>query len=88
MINYTTLAKNGARLAQTARLFEIPIIVTEHTKFGQTDPIISKEHGSMVKIFPEKKNFSMLDTRVENHLIDLNRRTVILYGSETHICVK
>ena len=37
MMNYPTMAKNAARLAQVSGLLQIPVIATAHTKFGPID---------------------------------------------------
>ena len=89
MMNYPTMAKNAARLAQAAELLEIPVIATAHTKFGPIDELVSAKHHAGVTVFTEKKMFSMLDDRVRNHLETFaNRRMAVLYGCETHICIK
>ena len=61
MMNYQTMAKNAARLAQAAELLQIPVIATAHTKFGPIDELVSSKHYSGVTVFTEKKMFSMLD---------------------------
>ena len=68
MINYPTMAKNAARLAQTAELLNIPVIATAHVKFGPIDELVSSKHYSGVQVFENKKMFSMIDDRVDNHL--------------------
>ena len=89
MLNYPTMAKNAARLAQGAELLEIPVVATAHTKFGPIDDIVVSKHHAGVTVFNEKKMFSMLDERVRNHLETFEgRRMAVLYGCETHICIK
>lgn len=90
MLNYPTMAKNGARLAQTAQLLEIPVLATSHIKFGPIDEMITAKHHPGVTVFEDKRRFSMIDERVEAYLASLgeHRRQAILYGCEAHICIK
>ena len=62
MQNYAAVAHNAGRLAQMAKLFQIPLVSTKHVKFGDTDPSVSACHddekNGLVKHF-EKFSFSM-----------------------------
>ena len=84
------MAKNAARLAQISNLFEISVVATAHTKFGPIDSMIMDKHHDKVTVFTEKRNFSMIDERVSAHLDSLEGppRVAVLYGCETHICIK
>ena len=51
--------------------------------------MVSSKHHDLVAEFPEKKRFSMIDERVSVHLAQYpTRKMAVLYGCETHICVK
>lgn len=88
LINYDTMAKNSARLAQTAELLTIPVVATSHVKFGDIDPSIKEKFYDGVKIFPNKNTFSMINEAVREHMTSLGRSKVVLFGAETHICIK
>lgn len=89
-INYPTMTKNAARLAQTAELLQIPVIATSHIKFGPIDEEVSSKFYSGVTVFEDKRCFSMIDERVSAHLSSLpqERKCAVLYGCDAHVCVK
>ena len=44
------------------------MIATWHTNFGLIDEVVSSKFYSGVKVFEDKRCFTMLDERVEAHL--------------------
>lgn len=76
------------QLIQAAKLFEIPIVVTEHYKkgLGATIPEVSSELETAV--FLQKEFFSAC---LENDFLDTIRRfersQIVVAGMETHVCV-
>jgi len=84
---YEAVALNAARLAQVAKIMNIPVIATEQKNFGAIDPLITAHHHEGVKHFV-KSTFSMLDGNVLPYFESLKRNQVVLYGAETHVCVK
>ena len=56
--------------------------------FGDIVDVVKEKHFSGVRVFEGKKQFSMLTEDVDAYFRSLERDTVILYGCETHICIK
>ena len=83
------IVKNTARMARTARILNVPLIVTEQTpkNLGYTFDVIKKEYTDETKVF-EKSKFSMMTDDVAKHFVSLDRDNVILYGIEAHVCVQ
>ena len=90
VINYPTLCKNAMRLAQLAKLLQIPVIVTTHETYGPVPEIISSQFYEGVKLYEDKHTMSMLGHElVKAHLDSMpERKTVVLYGCDTHVCIK
>ena len=61
MFRSQTVIFNAARLTQTAKLFNIPVLCTKQANFGPVADDITKHHFDLVKVF-EKKTFSMLNS--------------------------
>mmetsp|Transcript_26894 Transcript_26894/g.31055 ORF Transcript_26894/g.31055 Transcript_26894/m.31055 type:complete len:167 (-) Transcript_26894:50-550(-) len=83
------IVKNTSRMARTARILEVPLIVTEQTpkNLGHTFEEIQKEYPEGTKVF-EKTKFSMMTDEVTKYFESFGRDTVVLYGIETHVCVQ
>ena len=91
-----TMTHNARRLTQVSQILNIPIIATRHVQanFGDIDARINEVTHEGRKIF-DKSQFSMLEQPVFEHLQSLQnpetnsaRKQVVLYGCETHICVR
>ena len=67
---------------------EIPVITTAQMNFGPISTEVSSKHFPGVRVFEDKQQFSMLTDEVDAHFRSLARDTVVIYGCETHICVK
>lgn len=78
-------------MTSVAKALDIPVVVTQqYTKvFGPTveDVFADQEHFKSCKTF-EKKNFSMCTDEVKSHLSALNKKSVVLFGIEAHVCVQ
>lgn len=91
--NFNSVVHNAKRLAQTAKLFKIPIISTVQIpkNFGYTAEEVrafyNEQYPEGVFQF-EKADFTMLEKPVKEKLESLNRRKIVLYGIEGHVCVK
>jgi nicotinamidase-related amidase len=80
--------KNNTILIETAKTFGIPIVVSEQYRkgLGPTIPSIAERLGDTV--IYEKLSFDCLgDERIAHALSALGRRTVLITGIETHVCV-
>jgi nicotinamidase-related amidase len=82
------LFENAQKAINGARVFEIPIIVTEQIpeKLGSTIPEI--EHFLPDIKYISKATFNCCDNkRFLHELESLNRKQIVLSGIETHICI-
>jgi len=86
MPNTETVYKNTNLLLKAAELMSIPVLVTEqYTKgLGHTVEEISGNFKNHQII--EKMNFSAFDD-LQTLLAATSRQTVLITGSETHVCV-
>ena len=74
LFNFPTLARNAARLTQTAQILEIPVISTTQVNLGPISTEISDKHFAGVRVFEGKKSFSMMTPEVDEHFRALNRQ--------------
>lgn len=81
------VVKSTNILIETAEAFEMPVIVTEQYPKG-LGKTVEKIHldGDKAKVF-EKMSFCGLTPEVEEYLRSTYRKSVIITGMETHICV-
>ncbi|ORX68415.1 Isochorismatase hydrolase, partial [Linderina pennispora] len=72
--------------ASVVQILEVPLIVTEQYPkgLGHTAPEIDISHASLVDA---KTKFSMVTEAVAQKLRELDTRSVVLYGIESHVCV-
>eukprot|EP00534_Pseudo-nitzschia_fraudulenta_P000352 CAMPEP_0201120714 /NCGR_PEP_ID=MMETSP0850-20130426/4732_1 /ASSEMBLY_ACC=CAM_ASM_000622 /TAXON_ID=183588 /ORGANISM="Pseudo-nitzschia fraudulenta, Strain WWA7" /LENGTH=211 /DNA_ID=CAMNT_0047386943 /DNA_START=141 /DNA_END=776 /DNA_ORIENTATION=- len=86
-----TIIRTANYMTSVAKALDIPIVITQqYTKvFGETvkDTFADEEHFATSKIF-EKKRFSMCTEDVNSHLSTLNKKSVVLFGIEAHVCVQ
>ena len=82
------VVRNIGILIETADAFSIPIIVTEQYArgLGPTIPDI-RYHLAGIDAYDKTCFNCMLDGAIEERVNSLGRKTVILCGIETHICV-
>mmetsp|Transcript_10058 Transcript_10058/g.11451 ORF Transcript_10058/g.11451 Transcript_10058/m.11451 type:complete len:105 (-) Transcript_10058:211-525(-) len=83
------VVKNTERMAKTASILDIPLVITEQTpeKLGYTIDSIAKLKPEETPVF-HKTTFSMMNEEVTKYFESLNRDTVVLYGIEAHVCVQ
>lgn len=86
-----TIIRTANYMTSVAKALDIPIVVTQqYTKaFGDTVPDVftDQDHFKSCKMF-EKKNFSMCTDEVKSHLNALNKKSVVLFGIEAHVCLQ
>ena len=87
MDNLDTLIKKSNILLKTSEIYNIPLLVTEQYPkgLGATDEriILPKHH----KLF-SKNHFSVFATEdFVEEFNKLNKKNIIVFGSETHVCV-
>jgi nicotinamidase-related amidase len=82
--NRDKLIQNIVLLAEYYRLTNTPIIVTKQIKLGDIIDELKKYSSRVI----EKKYFScMKEEAFRKELEKYNRRTIVLTGIETHICI-
>ncbi len=82
------LKKNCSILVQTAKEFGIPVIVTEQYRkgLGETIPELKSITADSVNL--EKLYFNcMKDEQIKKAVLNTGKKTVIITGIESHICV-
>jgi nicotinamidase-related amidase len=81
-----TMVNNIVKLIKFAKIIGIPIIVTEQEKLGDTVPELINELNDIEPITKIYYScFGSSDFKTQLH--DIGRKTLILTGMETHICV-
>jgi len=88
MADRDRLFENLVRLVRGANLLEVPVVWTEQMpeKLGPTTAVIRNELAAATLI--AKSAFSCMgEPAFVDRLEELGRRTVILCGIETHVCV-
>jgi nicotinamidase-related amidase len=78
-------------MTSVAKALNIPVVITQqYTKvFGDTVTDCFADPADIQK-YPvvEKKQFSMCVDEVNKELNALNRKSVVLFGIEAHVCVQ
>lgn len=80
--------KNNGILLEAAKIFQIPVVLTEQYPRGlgsTVDEIKSKLPADYHRL--EKSRFSALTPEMSDLLKKIGRKTVLITGSETHVCV-
>jgi nicotinamidase-related amidase len=88
MHNKENLLVNAVKVIQGARIFNLPIILTEQSpaKMGQTMPAVARELNGVEAV--GKENFSCWQVpEFREKLSTSNRREAIIMGIENHVCV-
>ena len=83
------IVKRVTNLAKSARLLDIPVVVTEQYPkgLGKTVETLSGEFANNVPVF-EKVTFNALEADgVLEKIKSYGRKQIVICGIETHICV-
>ena len=92
IFNMARVEQTAIFMSRTAALLDVPTIVTEHNKkaFGPILESIKSQVDPQKSHWFEKLKFSMFTDEVEEYLTKNypQRRSVILSGIETHVCVQ
>jgi nicotinamidase-related amidase len=84
--NKETIAENVVRLLKFAEIIGLPVVLTEQEKLGDTLPAILEASPDLQSI--RKLDFDCFGCQdFPPRLAKLGRKTLILCGVETHICV-
>jgi nicotinamidase-related amidase len=79
--------KNTSLLLETAKQFDIPVIVTEQYPRGLGPTVAEVTEKLPEHTCVEKTSFSACTPDFNQVLSQTKRRSIIIAGSETHICV-
>ena len=80
--------KNTNLLLSTAKEFDIPVILSEQYPRGLGETVtVVKENLPADYIYVEKQSFSVCGAGLFEKLVGIGKNTVIVCGSETHVCV-
>jgi len=84
--NQEKVILNIVRLLKFSHIIGLPILLTEQEKLGQTLPEIKKEIPNLQPITKSAFN-CFLDDEFTKRIRKIGRKTLILAGVETHICL-
>lgn len=89
VFNKSELEKKSIIISNTAKILEIPVIVTEQYPKGLGNTIAKiKETLPNNTLYFEKTAFSALDNEeIVDTIKNYNKKQIIIFGIETHICV-
>lgn len=88
MLTDDNVKKNSVILAKTSNILNIPIIITEQYPKGLGSTIEEIKESVNNCNYIEKSSFSALNEKLmKDKLFDLNKKQIIIFGIETHICV-
>lgn len=89
IFNRRTVESKSDVLVKTAKILNIPIIITEQYPkgLGETAQYIKDTLQEDIKIF-EKEYFSALNnTEITDAIKETEKKQILVFGIETHICV-
>lgn len=89
MLEKDIIVSKTAKLADAARILDIPVVVTEQYPkgLGSTVAAVSEKFAQDTPVF-EKTSFSALDTEeIAEKIKSYGKKQIVLCGIETHICV-
>lgn len=88
MINNSLIINNATKIAKTARILNLPTIITEQYPKGLGNTIEGIKNEITDAKYLEKTNFSALNEfSIEEEITKANKKQIIILGIETHICV-
>lgn len=88
MLNEDEVKNSSIKLAKAAKILNIPTIITEQYPKGLGSTIIEVKENLSEAAFFEKTYFDALkDEKISNAIKSYNKKQIIIFGIETHICV-
>lgn len=88
MLSDLTVKDNAIKLAKTAEILSLPVIISEQYPKGLGETIPEIKQACVNADYIEKTSFSIFN---QENFVDLlkskNKKQVVLFGIETHICV-
>ncbi len=77
---------NANLLNKVAELLDISLVVTEQYPRGLGSTVASIYLPPVHTMF-SKDDFSIFEPAIQNHFVDNNIKSLVLYGIEAHVCV-
>jgi nicotinamidase-related amidase len=88
MLEESDVAKSSVIIAKSSETLNIPVIITEQYPKGLGNTINEIKETLTHAKYIEKNTFSAyLSDELKNHLEKINKKQIIIFGIETHICV-
>lgn len=88
MLNDDSVANEAFKLLKTAEILNVPTVITEQYPKGLGTTVDEIKSCSANAFYFEKTYFSALkDSVIKEKIKSFNRKQIILFGIETHICV-
>ncbi|KAJ2743138.1 hypothetical protein GGI20_003966 [Coemansia sp. BCRC 34301] len=83
---FESVVQVSQKMSATSKILSIPLLVTEQYPkgLGSTVSEIPLDHASLVEA---KTKFSMMTPGISAKLEELQIKSVVLYGIESHVCV-
>ncbi|MBE7711895.1 MAG: isochorismatase family protein [Cyanobacteria bacterium SIG31] len=86
--NKNSLEQKAIKLVSAMKTLNIPTIITEQYPKGLGETIKSIKDTGIEALFFEKTDFNALKDKILlQKLKEINKKQIILFGIETHICV-
>lgn len=86
--NKEQILKNSVILAKTANILGLPVFITEQYPKGLGETVSEIKISNQNGVYYEKVDFNALaDENLLEKLKQLQKKQIILFGIETHICV-
>ena len=88
MLKDDKIKKNSEILAKAANILNIPVIITEQYPKGLGNTISEIKNNLINVQYTEKTNFNAcLEPNIIELIKNSNRKQIIIFGIEAHICV-
>lgn len=88
---FDEVARNSGRLVAAADRFRMPVAISEQYSdgLGRTVPMLREAASrlSPAPLYIDKMAFSLADEPLFQTFLGNGRKTLVLFGMETHICV-
>ncbi len=88
MLGNSSVPVNAEKLAKTANIMNLPVIITEQYPKGLGGTIHAIKNILLDSIYIEKTHFNALyEPEIKELICKENRKQIVIFGIETHICV-
>lgn len=85
VFNKEVVAKNAEIVSKTAKILNIPAVVTEQYPKGLGNTVLELPENS--KVFEKTSFNALVEDNIKNVVVSSGKKQIIVMGIETHICV-